>query len=36
MKSNLPFKDESRAIRYLDAFRKALTLAGWEATESGK
>jgi adenylate cyclase len=29
----LLFKDESRSIRFIDALRKALTLAGWEPKE---
>jgi hypothetical protein len=36
MKKAFPFKDESRTIRFFDAFRKALILAGWEPTESEK
>jgi adenylate cyclase len=30
------FVDESRAIRFVDALRKALTLAGWDAKEPEK
>ena len=30
------FVDKSRAIRFADALRKALTLTGWEAKASGK
>jgi tetratricopeptide (TPR) repeat protein len=33
IRKGLKFKDASRNSRFVDAFRKALTLAGWEAKE---